>query len=297
MYPDQFEYYSPDTVDEALDLLDDHGSQETELLAGGQSLIPTMKSGLASPDVLIDLGGIEALDGVESGDQETRIGGLTRYSTLVDSADLRRTAPVVVAAAEEIADMQVRNRGTIGGNLAHADPAADLPAAFLAAEGSVIARGPDGERRIDGEDFFHGMYVTALDADEILTEVVLPHHRDDVAAYRKKPSPSSGFAMVGVAARLTTTEGGIESASIAANGAMDHAIRLDAVEAAVQDEPATEQTVVSAAKRATDGVDVSLMMDDVQASNEYRAQLLEVFTERALRDAVDVSGPAQTASD
>ena len=292
MFPSKFDYHRAESVDHALSLLAEHPG--ADILSGGHSLIPTMKSGLANPDALVDIGDIAALDGIERGDGETRIGANTRYATLANDDDLWRDATVLAEAAHAVGDTQVRNRGTIGGNLAHSDPASDLPAAAIAADATLVARGPDGEREIAADDFFWGMYATELADDEILTAIRLPHH-GAASGYVKKPSPSSGYAMVGVAAALRTDGDSIESARVAANGVMDHAVRLTPVEEALAGATLEESTLESAAARADEDLDEMMMMDDIQASAEFRAHLLGVYTERALTRAAERVGENPTA--
>ncbi|MUW15959.1 xanthine dehydrogenase family protein subunit M, partial [Halorubrum sp. CBA1125] len=182
-------------------------------------------------------------------------------------------------------------RGTIGGNLAHADPASDLPGAAIASDLTLVAEGRDGERRIDADDFFVAMYMTDLAEDELLTRVEVPRTNGSAGgAYVKKPSPSSGYALIGVAARLQVDNDVVTNARVGANGVMDHGVRLDPVEDAIEGESLTEDTIEAAAERATDDLDVSMMMDDIQASSEYRAHLLGVYTRRALERAAERAG-------
>jgi carbon-monoxide dehydrogenase medium subunit len=293
MYPDEFDYYEAETVATAIDLLEEHAMAETELLAGGHSLLPAMKTGLSSPDVLIDIGGIEELHGVSVEDDALVVGAMTRYSDLLDADAAHEHAPAFAAAVEQVGDRQVRNAGTVGGNLAHADPASDLPGAALASDARLVVQGPDGEREVPAEEFFFGMYATDTGPSELVTRVEIPSARDAVGTYAKKPSPSSGYAMVGVAALVETDDGAVTSARVGANGVMDHGVRLEPVEDALVGEPLDEGTIEAAAGHATDDLDVAMMMDDLQASGEFRAQLLEVYTERALTDVMDrVSAPA-----
>jgi len=287
MYPDEFDYYEADSVAEAIELLEEHAMAETELLAGGHSLLPAMKTGLSSPEVLIDIGDVPELQGVSVEDDTLKIGAMTRYSDLIDAEAAHEYAPALTGAVEQVGDRQVRNRGTMGGNLAHADPASDLPGAALATDVTLVTEGPDGERRVPADEFFFGMYATDLGPSEILTGLEVPAEDDAIGAYAKKPSPSSGYAMVGVAASLTVEDGTVSSARIGANGVMDHGVRLDPVEEVLTGEPLDDDTIEAAAGRATDDLDEAMMMDDLQASGEFRAQLLEVYTERALQAARD----------
>jgi carbon-monoxide dehydrogenase medium subunit len=293
MYPDEFDYYEAATVSEAIDLLEEHAMAETELLAGGHSLLPAMKTGLSSPEVLIDIGGIEELHGVSVEDGTLVIGAMTTYSDLLDVEAAAEHAPAFTAAVEQVGDRQVRNRGTVGGNLAHADPASDLPGAAMASDVTLVTRGPDGERSVPAEEFFFGMYATDLGPSELVTRVEIPSAAGAVGTYAKKPSPSSGYAMVGVAAQVEVDGGDVASARIGASGVMDHGVRLGPVEDALVGETLDEDTIEAAAGHATDDLDTAMMMDDLQASAEFRGRLLEVYTERALEEAMDrVSAPA-----
>ncbi|WP_246989692.1 FAD binding domain-containing protein [Halorientalis marina] len=289
MYPGEFDYLRAESVEHALDLLDEH--PDAELLAGGHSLLPTMKSGLADPDTVVDIGHIESMQGIEHDGDTTSIGALTTYAEIDDTDELWDGATALAEAASEIGDTQVRNRGTIGGNLAHSDPASDLPGAAIASDLTLVAEGRDGERRIDADDFFVAMYMTDLAEDELLTRVEVPRVDGDAGgAYVKKPSPSSGYALVGVAARLQLDGGTVADARVGANGAMDHGVRLDPVEDALEGETLDEDAIAAAAEHATADLDESMMMDDIQASAEYRAHLLEVYTERALARAAERAG-------
>lgn len=286
MFPAEFDYRRPETIEEAVALL--AGSDgHVEVLAGGHSLLPMMKSGLARPSTLVDVGRIADLQGVEVGADATTVGATTTYASVLEHDGLRERAPALVDAVGSVGDRQVRNRGTVGGNLANADPAADPPAAFLATDGTVVARGPDGERRIDADDFFLGMYTTALGDDELLVAIELPHREAPVTgAYAKLASPASGYAVVGVAAVLSIEDDAVSSARVAANGVDDVPIRLPSVEDALVDAPLTGEAMDAAAARATDDVDVAFVMDDKDASPEFRMELLVVYTERALHEAI-----------
>jgi carbon-monoxide dehydrogenase medium subunit len=285
MYPNEFDYYEAKSVQEALDLLDEHSDDDTELLAGGHSLLPAMKTGLSNPDILIDISGIERMHGIDTEGDTLKIRAMTRYSEAADSDAVAEHAPALADAVRQIGDVQVRNRGTLGGNLAHADPAADLPAAALASDATLVAESPDGERSIPVDEFFFGMYATDLASNELLTRVEIPSADGAVGTYTKKPSPSSGYAMVGVAALLDIDGNTVNSARIGANGVMDHGVRLKPVEDALTCGTLDADTIEAAAGHAGDDLDMTMMMDDLQTSNEFRAQLLEVYTERALTTA------------
>lgn len=287
MIPNEFEYHEAESTAEAIDFLAEHESAETELLAGGHSLLPAMKSGLSSPEVLIDISRIEELTGVAVEDGTVTIGAMTSYNDVLGAEGADDHVPALTAAIERVGDRQVRNRGTVGGNLAHADPASDLPGAVLASEATLVVQGPDGEREVPAEEFFLGMYATDVGPDELLTRIEIPSAEGAVGTYAKKASPSSGYAMVGVSALVTVEDGTVSSARVGANGVIDHAVRLEGVENALVDEPLEEETIEAAAARAGESLDTALMMDDLRASGEFRAQLLEVYTRRALEGASD----------
>jgi len=295
MYPDDFDLYRPTTVGEALDLLSEHDDAETEILAGGHSLLPTMKSGLASPDVLVDISDVDAMNGIEDDGEAVAIGATTTYATVTNSSLVAEAAPVLAEAAGAVGDRQVRNRGTIGGNVAHADPASDLPGAVIAADATLVVEGRDGERSVDADDFFDGMFATDVGPDELLTRVEVPKASDAVGAYAKRASPSSGYAIVGVAAQLELDGDAVAAASVAANGVVDHGIRLESVEDALGGESLDEATIEAAAAGATADLADATMMEDPQASAEFREQLLSVYAERALGDAADRARSAAAA--
>jgi carbon-monoxide dehydrogenase medium subunit len=293
MFPGEFDYHEATTVAEAIELLEANATAETELLAGGHSLLPAMKTGLSSPDVLIDIGGVDDLHGVAVEDDTLVIGAATSYSDLLAVDAAHEHAPALTAATERVGDRQVRNRGTVGGNLAHADPASDLPAAALVSEATLVVRGPDGERTVPAEEFLFGMYATDVGPSELLTRIEVPSAADAVGAYAKKPSPSSGYAMVGVAALLELDGDTVTSARVGANGVVDHGVRLETVEEALTGERLDDARIETAAGRATDDVDTTMLMDDIQASGQFRLALLAEYTERALRTVTDrVSAPA-----
>lgn len=287
MYPHSFDYYRAESVDEALSRLDEHADSDATVLSGGHSLVPTMKSGLAAPDVVVDIGDIEEISGVEERGDALHVGACTRYDEVVKDDLVQARAPLLAEATAEIGDKQVRSRGTVGGNIAHADPASDLPAVMLATNARIHVQGPDGGRTIDADDFFLGIYTTALAPDELLTGIEIPTVETGASAYQKKESPSSGYAMVGVAVRLRTEDGTVESARVAANGAEDHAIRLPAVEDALVGVDPAEASPSDLGERAADDLDIALLMDDIQASKAYRAQLVESYTARAIESAFD----------
>ncbi|MFB6204977.1 MAG: xanthine dehydrogenase family protein subunit M [Haloglomus sp.] len=297
MFPDEFDYYEATSVDEAIDLMQEHAGEEIELLAGGHSLIPAMKSGLSSPDVLVDVGDIDDLHGVHTEGDRLVIGAMTTYADLLDVDSAHEHAPAFTSAVRQVGDEQVRNRGTVGGNLAHADPASDLPGAALASDATIVAQGPDGEREIPIDEYFFGMYATALGPNELLTRVEIPSANGAAGAYAKKPSPSSGYAMIGVSALVETDGGVVTSARLGANGAMDHGVRLEPTEDALEGERLDEDVIEQAAAVASDDLDTDMMMEDLQASAEFREHLLTVYTERALGEVADRVGATAPAAD
>ena len=287
MFPPEFDYRRADSVAEALDLLAEDGARA---LAGGQSMIPELKTGKASPGTLVDVGELDALSGIEVGDGETTVGALTTYAELASADPVADHAPVLADAATELGDRQVRNRGTLGGNLAQADPDGDLPAAVVAADATVVVRGRDGERDVPAGEFFLGDGETVLD-DELLSAVRVPHAGDAGGAYVKNEHPATGYATVGVAA-VVDVDGDqtVSSAGVAANGVQPRPVRLEAVEDALVGENATDGAVSEAAGRAAEDLDTDTIPSDPYASGEFRANLLETYAERAVTRAVGRAG-------
>ena len=284
MIPASFECYRPNTIDEAIDLLRRHG-EEAKVLAGGHSLIPMMKLRLAEPGVLVDIGRLPRLAGVRESDGWINIGALTTHHALESSETLRARAPVVAEAAAQIGDVQVRNRGTIGGSLVHADPGADLPAVMLALDAVLALRGPNVERLVAAGDFFVDMLTTATQPDEILTEVRIPALPAGTgSAYLKYPNPASGYSIAGVAAVVSLGQDGTcQAVRIGIGGAGPMPVRASASEAALRGRRPTPDAIAAAASRASDGIDA---LDDIHASAAYRLHLVQVYTRRALEQAV-----------
>lgn len=280
MYPTQFEYVRPSSVDEAIAIL--AKDPDAKVLAGGHSLIPAMKLRLAAPGTIVDIGKIDGLSGVKTKGGVT-IGALTTYRAIIDADGLDKF-PVVQAATKQVGDPSVRNRGTLGGSMAHNDPAADLTAVMLALNASVTAKGPKGERTIPVDDLFVGLLTTSLEADEILTSVSIP---DDFAgakqAYVKHAHPASGYAVVGVAVAVKEKDGKVESARIAVTGAPEYAKRATSAEDALVGKKLDADSIAAAAALAAD--DLGELNGDVYASPEYRAHLVRVLTKRALTQA------------
>jgi carbon-monoxide dehydrogenase medium subunit len=282
VYPEQFEYHRPSTVSEAVGLLS--ANPDAKILAGGHSLLPAMKLRLAAPAALVDIGRIDSLKGI-SVDGGATIGAGVTYRELIDSAELASAFPVVVQAAEIVGDPAVRSRGTLGGSLAHVDPAADLTAVVLALNASVTAEGPNGQREIAVDDLFAGLLTTTLEADEIITSVSLPREFSGAkCAYEKHAHPASGYAVVGVAVALVMDGDTCQTARIAVTGAPEFAKRAAAAEAELQGKSVNAGTIAAAAAKSTDGL--GELNGDVYASADYRAHLVKVLTRRALEKAI-----------
>src|SRR5262245_52015821 len=283
MYPAQFDYHTPGTIREALDLLGRH-TDDAKLLAGGHSLLPAMKLRLSTPKHLVDLRKVPGLSGIKEDGGTLVVGAMTTHYAVESSPLVKSKCPLLAQVAGEIGDPMVRNMGTIGGSLAHADPAADYPAAIIALGAEMVAEGPKGKRTIKADDFFKGLLTTALAADEILTEVRVPVTPAKTgAAYAKFPHPASRFAVVGVAAVLTVDAGKVGKASIGITGAGTKAVRAKGVEAAIAGKASDAASIQAAAERAPEGVDVQA---DLQGSEEYKTHLLKVFAKRAMEAAV-----------
>jgi carbon-monoxide dehydrogenase medium subunit len=283
VYPSQFEYYKPSSVQEAVALLS--SNPDAKLLAGGHSLIPAMKLRLSAPAAIVDLGGVSGLNTISTGNGAT-IGALTTYRQLLDNADLKGPFPIIAETANVVGDPHVRNRGTLGGSLAHSDPAADFTAVMLALNASVTAIGSGGERTIAVDDLFVDLFTTSLEADEIITSISIPAASAGTGqAYEKHAHPASGYAVVGVAAVLTVSGGTIQSARVAVTGAPSKATRAAATEAALTGKPANAETIAAAAAQAADGLDLN---GDTYASAEYRGHLVKVLAKRAITRAAGI---------
>lgn len=280
MFPNQFEYHRPSSVQAAAGLL--AADPDAKLLAGGHSLIPAMKLRLASPSSLVDLGGVDGLTGIDASGP-IKIGAMTTYAAIRDSRELKSALPILAEAADNVGDPAVQARGTIGGALAHSDPAADYTAIFLALDGSVEVTGTNGARTIAADDLFVDLFTTALAPDEIITSVSFPALDGAGTAYEKFRHPASGYAVVGVAVKIATgSDGKVESARIAVTGATSKATRATAAEEALQGKTLDDAAIDAAAAVAGNGLDIN---GDHFASEEYRRHLVSVLTGRALRKA------------
>lgn len=283
MIPAQFSYEAPATLDEALTLLAAN-TDDAKILAGGHSLIPAMKLRLAQPAMLVDIGRIRDLSYIRENGDQILIGAMTTHYQLESSTLLQKICPLLPACASHIGDVQVRNKGTIGGSVAHSDPAGDWPAAVIALNAELVAVGKNGERAIKADDFFVDLLTTALGAGEILREIRIPKPAGRFGhAYEKVRHPASGFAVVGVAVALQIgTQGSCESAAVGITGVASKAYRAGAVQNALQGQSLNDQTIAAAASHATDGVDAN---SDLYASEDYRRHLARVYTRRAIEAA------------
>ena len=283
MFSNQFEYFSPKSLEEALALLSTY-REDAKLLAGGQSLLSLMKLRLANPKVLIDLGRIADLDYLRAEGEKLNIGALTTYAQIKESELLRSKCPVLPKTAAVVGDAQVRNRGTLGGSLAHADPHGDMPAAVLALEAELKAVGPKGVRWIKADDFFVTLFSTALASDEVLTEIRVPVLDGERSAYLKAARRPSDFAMVGVALRLRIGPDQMcEQISIGVTGVTDRPYRGIGVEKALRGKKLNANVIEDAAAQVTEGIDV---VEDVNASQAFRAHLARLYTGRAIQAAL-----------
>jgi aerobic carbon-monoxide dehydrogenase medium subunit len=289
MYPAAFEYHAPTSVRDALGLLG-QWKDDAKVVAGGHSLIPMMKLRLAQPKHLIDLRKVPGLSGIRQDGTTIAIGALTTHWQVESSTLIREKCPILSDTASIIGDPAVRNLGTIGGSLAHADPAADYPATMLALGAELVCEGAKGRRTVKVDDWFHGLMQTALGEDEILVEVRVPAWPGGSAgAYMKFPHPASRFAVVGVAAMVTLDGKGVcTKASIGVTGAGTHAVRAKGVEAGLTGKALDAATIEAAAQKAADGVDVQ---PDLQGSVEYKSHLCRVFARRAVEAAVKRARP------
>ena len=283
MIPAQFEYVAAKSLDDALSLLARH-KDDAKLLAGGHSLIPAMKLRLAQPQVLIDISRIKDVSYIREEGGQVRIGSMTTHYQIESSEVLARICPLLPETAKHLGDLQVRNRGTIGGSLAHSDPAADWPAAVIALDAEILVQGEKGERTIKADKFFVDLLTTALEPGEILKEVrfAIPKGRTG-QSYMKVRHPASGFAVVGVAVSVTVDGSKFQAAGVGITGVASKAYRAAGVENALKGSSTDAKSLSGAAAHAADGIEANA---DLFASAEYRKHLAEVYTRRALEAAV-----------
>jgi aerobic carbon-monoxide dehydrogenase medium subunit len=284
MLPASFGYVAARSVEEALQLLTKHGD-DAKLLAGGHSLIPAMKLRLASPRYLIDLGAVPGLRGVRVDGDSLAIGALTVHADIAASDLVRKQLPGLADAASMIGDVQVRNRGTVGGSVAHADPAADLPVILTALNASFVLQSAAGNRTVAADEFFIDFYTTAIAANEVLTEIRVPLPPPGAGtAYAKLPHPASGYVVVSAGVLIHRQPSGqCASARIAIGGMGGKPIRATATEVVLQGQPLTGDVIARAAAKAAEGTNPD---DDFYASADYKRQVATVYTRRAIEAAV-----------
>jgi aerobic carbon-monoxide dehydrogenase medium subunit len=279
MIPQTFEYTAPKTLDEAVAL----AGNGAKVLAGGMSLIPMMKLRLAAPEHLVDLGRIKDLNYIREEGGTLHIGATTTHYLVESSPLVRAKCPLLSAAAAAIGDVQVRNMGTIGGSVAHADPAADYPAALQALEAKIVIRGAKGERTVSAADFFIDSFTTALESGEIIREIVVPMEDAGTGtSYQKMAQPASGFAIVGVAARVRRSGSKVTLARIGVTGLSNIGYRATAAEKALEGTAGSAEDIAKAAALVAEGADAN---SDLHASADYRKHLTAVYAARAVTAA------------
>lgn len=280
MIPQNFEYAAPSTLEEALKMI----GAGAKPLAGGMSLIPMMKLRLATPETLVDLGRIRDLNYIRESSGAIHIGAAVTHYDVESSALIRLKCPLLSETAALIGDVQVRNRGTIGGSVAHADPSADYPAALQALEAKIVIQSASSERTVPTADFFLDTFTTALEPGEIVREVIVPLEDSGAGtSYKKLLQPASGFAIVGIAVRVKRAGGKITLARIGVTGLSNCSYRALAAEKALEGTAGSAADIQKAAARVAEGVDAS---SDLHASAEYRKHLAAVYAQRAMEAAL-----------
>lgn len=281
MIPQEFNYSRPGTVQEAAELLADG---EAKVLAGGMSLIPLMKLRLSAPEHVVDLGRIPDLSQITENGGSLHLGALLTHHQVATSALVQEKCPLIAETAAHIGDAQVRNMGTLGGSAAHADPAADYPAALCALEAKVRLVRKDSERVVDIGDFFVDALTTAVEPEEIITELILPVEEAGTGvSYQKLRQPASGFAIVGVAARIRKDGGRIAMARVGVTGLAASAYRATGVEALLEGSEGSQADVAGASAAVDEGIEA---ISDLHASSDYRRHVARVYTARAIQAAL-----------
>lgn len=279
MIPSKFTYHKPTSIKDAVALLEAHGD-DSKILAGGHSLIPVLKLRLNDPEHLIDITGIEALGGIRDNEKSITIGAAATHADIANNAALKEHAPMIAQAAAMIGDIQVRNFGTIGGSIAHADPAADWPAVLLAADANVVIANASGSRTVDVDQFFKGLFMTALGDEEIISAISIPKTAfNKNSTYVKFPQPASRFALVGCAAAVANTDGYITEARVAFSGVSATPFRDTNVEKSLKGSVLNDGSIATATASVADGVSV---MSDHFAAEKYRKHLAGVYARKAL---------------
>ncbi|MGH7827258.1 MAG: FAD binding domain-containing protein [Candidatus Binatia bacterium] len=283
MFPASFGYFAPRSVKEALELLTRYG-EEAKLLAGGHSLLPAMKLRLASPRYLIDISQLPDLGGIRIDREDLAIGALTLHADVASSEIVRQRLPGLADAASVIGDMQVRNRGTIGGSVAHADPGADFPVILTTLNASFVLQSPSGSRTVTAEEFFIDFFTTALAPSEVLTMIRIPLPASGAGtAYAKLAHPASGYVVVSAGALVTRQASGrCAAARVAIGGLGSGPVRAAATEAALYGQPLTPEVIAAAVAKAAEGADPA---GDEYASADYKRQMASVYARRALEEA------------
>jgi carbon-monoxide dehydrogenase medium subunit len=282
MIPSNFDYVAPSTVDEAVAALANAG-EDAKVIAGGQSLMPVLRLRLAAPTVLVDLGHISELRGVRDDGDALAIGSMTTYYGLLGNPLISKHALLLADATRTVADPQIRHRGTLGGAIAHADPAGDLCAPVLAMDATMTAVSPSGSRSIPAPEFFVDYFTTALQPDEILTEIRVPKHTDWAAHYEKLSRIAQAWSIVSVAATVALDGGVISQARVALTNMASVPVRAHGVEQALIGQPATAESIRTAAEHAAEGTNP---ITDANADAEYRSHLARVLTRRAVTTAI-----------
>ncbi len=285
MIPVAFDYVRPGSVDEAVAALAAAG-EDAKVISGGQSLMPVLRLRLAAPTSLIDVGGIAEMSGVSDGGDHLVIGSNTTHHEVMNNAMVKEHAPLLAQTAATVADPQIRHRGTLGGSLAHADPAGDLPTAALALDTTIVAAGPKGRREIAARDFFVDYFTSALEPDEIVVAIKVPKMGEGWSThYEKFNRTAQAWATVGVAAAVKRQNGTITEARVALTNMGPSPVRASSVEAALAGADATADAIAAAAASAADGTRPT---SDLHASAEFREHLARVLTKRAVATAAGV---------
>jgi len=279
MVPSKFAYHRPTTIKEAIELLAAHGD-DSKILSGGHSLVPVLKLRLNDPEHIIDVSGIETMGGIRDNEKSITIGANCTHGEIANNAALKEHAPMIALAASMIGDVQVRNFGTIGGSIAHADPAADWPAVLLAADANVVLSNANGQREVDVDQFFKGLFMTAMGEEEIITAIRIPKSAfNKNSTYVKFPQPASRFALVGCAAAVANSDGYITEARVAFSGVSATPFRDGNVEKALKGNVLNDGSIATATASVADGV--SIMSDHFAAKN-YRKHMAGVYARKAL---------------
>ena len=278
MYAAEFDYVRASSIEEAISLKG--ANDDSSLLAGGHSLIPAMKLRLSTPQKLIDISGLDQLKNISNNGSYISIGALCTHKQCAESDIIQSNCPALSDAASVIGDPHVRNKGTLGGALAHSDPQADYPGAILALNATLVAKGPSGERTIEVDDYFTGLWETALGEDELLTEIRIPVNSMNAnSCYVKFPQPASRYPYVGCGVSLSSSSGTCLDIRVGFSGVGEWAFRDSGIESALKGQPLNESTIASAAGKAAEG---KAVLSDHFVSEEYRRAMSKVFAKRAL---------------